>query len=149
MLQPANQTCLCSSNLQISPNVLKDMATREEETVVCVCVCVHVCVCLWPSAKLVCVPSQDTFWNMFCFVNKSDETQEKKQKNESKGRHKGWQMANVHVAIRHFIARVSPVINVCVMTANHNLLLLRLYHSPYFSRTVECKQHGWCVCVCV
>ena len=52
MLQPTNQTCNCVSNLQISPNILKDMATRCVCVRACVRVCVRVCVvstcvCVW------------------------------------------------------------------------------------------------------
>ena len=54
MLQLANQTYPCGSNLQISPNVLKDMVTRGEKEEVCArvcvvfdlyCVCHCLCVC--------------------------------------------------------------------------------------------------------
>ena len=38
-------TCSSGSNLQISPNILKDMATRGGVGV-CVCVCVSVCQCV-------------------------------------------------------------------------------------------------------
>ena len=57
MLQLANQTCPCGSNLQILPNVLKDMVTRGEEEEVCahLCVvfdlhCVCHCVCVRASS---------------------------------------------------------------------------------------------------